>query len=402
MKNYFKLSAICICCVALACSSSAALSQAASIGVGETDFVPQVQFEFFQSNNAFRTTGNEVPTNGAAVSPTLAWAASSRLTDLEATYRGKFSNANVLGLSFADHRVEFRGNTEFSKRSRIRGEALYSISHEPLGTGLSFGLGGELENQNEFSDFRVNLTHTYGVDQARANIETGLTIIDRQFINNSFLTSGQDRINVNPNITFSMRASGTTRLFIDAQYSFIDYDADQLDGASLGLFFGTSWDRGGNTNGRIKIGQLIRSYSNSDREDTALGVEVDLSYTFSPVSRITLGINRSFIGTDDIGSLEQGIETVATTVDFNWQYSWNSRIEHSLSFNSVGKEADCPAIDTDFNQISLDLSYKFRRFISFGFGIDSGTAVGTPCSSEPNDNPDFNRQAARFFIDMSL
>lgn len=354
-------------------------------------------------DNAYRTEADPVDSSRFILSPTVNWVADKGLTKLTAQYSGSYASADESNLDYADHSLEFAGQTEFSKRSRAQASLGFSFSHEDAGTYLSRGLAQGLDELTMRNEVQLNLEHTYGVQTARGNIVTGLDYRDFDYSNNSQLTDGAGQSQLSPYVDFSLRISGDSRGFLRLRHTTYSADLASRDGSALEASLGLKWDISGRSGGQFTLGQSTRSFdSGADDQSTAV---YGLTAFFNPrdFSRFQVTALREFAGITSSVASFQGQDSISDQLRFRWDYDWSSRFSHTAMIFRDSISRECPDQDTDRVTAELEINLAVRRWLSFGAGISTESRSTGSCSEATDTQGfDFDRQQFSVYTRVTL
>jgi hypothetical protein len=109
--------------------------------------------------------------------------------------------------------------------------------------------------------------------------------------------------------------------------------------------------------GQVRVGYTTRDYPGSNRDDSRLGADANLTYTFSEKTSVFIGVNNDF-GTSPYGdSTEDFAVNVGVSSRMDEQWSWNAQ----FAFRST----DYPLRSDDYYQASLGAAFRYSENVSF-------------------------------------
>lgn len=371
--------------------------------VGNTELYPELELRFEQTDNAFRTDTDALESSQFVLAPRLNWVADKGLTKLSAEYAGSYGVADESNLDYADHTLEFSGETEFSVRSRANASLAFLFTHEPAGTYLSRGVAQTLDEPNMRNQVRLNLEHTFGVRSARGNVVTGLDYVDTDFTNNESVTRGAGQSLLSPYADFSFRLSGDSRGFLRLKHTTYTAEIATRDGTALEASLGFKWDISGRTGGQVTLGQSTRSFdAGFDDQKTAV---YGITAFFNPrtFSRFQMSGTREFSGITSSVTNFQGEDSIADRLRLRWDYDWSSRLSHRADIFTEGLTRQCPDRDTDRVGAGLEINLAVRRWLSVGAGWSVESRQTGSCSGVSEEQTfDFDRQQLAVFTRVTL
>ena len=115
---------------------------------------------------------------------------------------------------FDDHNLSLFAQADLATRHSVTGSLSVDKSHERFGLNFTRGEPVDSTEQVEFVTTDLTVTHTFGAADARGNIETGISIQNRNYLNEESLTSGFSFTRILPSIALTYRLSSTARALL--------------------------------------------------------------------------------------------------------------------------------------------------------------------------------------------
>lgn len=370
-----------------------------SIKIGETDLVPSIRIDFQSTDNTFRTEDDGLDSERVIVSPTIDWFADRRLLKLKGTYEGSYSASSEDAPDFADHLFDFAVEAELNSKNRSRGNFSVASEHEEIGSGiLSNILESDPNEVAEFTEIRLNLSHTYGASAARGNLTGGLRVQSRNYRNQSRITDGLNFVRLAPFAQFSYRVSADTRVLVGGRISAFTFDDDFNDRIDTTLFTGLNFSPTGKLSGFIQAGATQSAFDSSQRDDeTSLFLDANLTYNPSNQALFQLNIRREI--DNSRGSLVNSESAIDTNLTASWDHSWSSRISTRAAIEIEDFDAVCPQPSDVVTTPSFEIEYALRRWIAFGFNASHEQRVASSCSEMiAGNNPLFDYERSEFGV----
>lgn len=375
-------------------------NEGVSIGIGESNFLPSIRFEYAQESNAIRRDANEIENISAIVKPELLWNANKGSTSVELKYNGDFSVGDVDQLDYLDHLLGVELSSVLNKRSRLRANARVAFDHFELGSDVFTRISPAGLEQVEFSQQGVDIEYTYGAERAKGQFIGKITFDNLDYLNNDALTRNSSRTLLRPSIAFSYRLSGDTRGFVSAAVQHVDRAADGGDRTDFDLAFGASWEVTGRTGGAVSFGL---GQSSLDSADDINDFVADIGFYYEPrsFSRFDLVLKRSFFN-NGLGSTAE--VAILNALRIGWRYDWSSRVFHKAAASVQSLERACPEVGDQTVNLSLEISVQVRRWIVVGFGVDAEDRQNDFCNNVALNDlaPDYENLDAFAFMKFSL
>jgi len=354
---------------------------AQSIDIGESRLFPTIGLEFITNDNALRRSTNELDNRGVILHPSLTWTADKRLTKVNAAYQGSFASFEESATDFDDHLFRGTLDTEFSSRSRLFAGVSLELTHNPLGTEFT-RFAPEFLDQTEIRNLQLQLRHRYGTKNARANVISAISVLNREFLNNSLLTDTASFTRVTPLVGISTRLSGKTRAEIRLRGNSTDFDADiRQDRNELGLVAGVSIEASEKSGGSFFLGATRASFDGTRDSQTEFLVAIDAFLSTSRLSRIDLSLERDFFDGAGAGA-DTGNQAVSTRFEAQWNYQWSDRLAHVLGFELDNLSRNCPAESEVDSGIAFSLNLSLRRWLAAGLKIQQNQRDSETCPNQ--------------------
>lgn len=109
--------------------------------------------------------------------------------------------------------------------------------------------------------------------------------------------------------------------------------------------------------GQLRVGYTKRTFSHTFADDSDIGIESNLTYSYSPKTSYNIGVTNDF-GSSALGESTKSLTlTLGANNKFDEQWSWNA--------NLVIRAVDYPTRSDDFLQGSFGVSYTYSAFVDF-------------------------------------
>ncbi len=109
--------------------------------------------------------------------------------------------------------------------------------------------------------------------------------------------------------------------------------------------------------GQVRVGYSKRTFSRTIADDSAIGIESNLTYSYSPKTTYSIGVSNDF-GSSALGESTKSLSfTLAASNRFDEQWGWNA----NLAFRAI----NYPTRSDDFLQGGFGVSYTYSAFVDF-------------------------------------
>jgi len=386
-------------------SSFAQDRNSGSVKVGEADLYPSVRFDFVSSDNAFLTSSDLIDTNGFLVKPKLELVANRRLLDISLAYEGDYGSFNEDVLNYDDHRLSFLAGADLATRHRVTGSLSFDLDHEEFGLNFTRGQPVDGSELVEFFTVVVQAGHIYGAANARGNLETGITIQNRDFLSQESLTDGFGFTEVSPSVAFTYRLSSSARALLGIDYSAFSFEDSSRDRDEVSVFAGVRLAEGRKTSGSVRLGVGNSDFSDGREDLTVLNAEIGLVYRPVSFSQITLDFDRALANLDGVATATDQGESIQDIVQLQWIHQWSSRVSSRAFLNYSDLSRDCPDEDTVLSRVGFEFGISVRRSVTVGASVDQTDRSDSECPNIVVDGTaDSDFSALRFgvFLEAKL
>jgi len=283
-----------------------------------------------------------------------------------ATYLDSSDDNFVIG------NLGFTGHLEASSRSRFDVSLEANKDVEPRGTGLTEGLGDEIDEPLSYNEQLAKLSYEYGSLSSSGRIAFMGRYYNKNYTNFTEFTGRIDVRSFNQSTlgsTFFYTTNASTDAFFEIKAGPIRYDVAETisrDSDMLRALVGVKWEATKLTSGSFKIGQEQKDFTDAGREDFK-GVSWEGNIDWKPLTYTTLTLETSRAAKDpDL----QGDYISESIYAANWQHEWDEKVSSTLSFSYVREEyTGFERLDKS-NNLYADVSYKFRRWLDVAFYIE--------------------------------
>jgi len=222
---------------------------------------------------------------------------------------------------------------EFNPRHRLTVRADGAFGEDPIGALFSQGAIAAVQTTpNQWAGYGFNSLYQYGAPGAPGNLNLNFAMMNREYLNNSALTSQRNLNSYMLGGTFFWRALPKTQILIEANDTILDYLNAQTSGQTAGqtlngstyrLYTGATWRATAKTSAVVKVGYQWRTFQDSVYE-TKSGPAFQGTLNWSPSGQDTVSamvsnaINEALvIGTTAINN---------QMYNLNWQHRWLERV----------------------------------------------------------------------------
>lgn len=403
MKNWFVGAWV----FAMVVVPTALVAQDAGVKIGDSNLIPSVKLSYQSTDNAFRQSEDPVDATGIAVTPTIRWEADKGRIAVAAQYQGEYFRSSEESLDRTWHTLLLQGTAAANSRHRFDTTFAVRDLTESQDEGFSRLVESQtLEELVRFRNVNARLGYTFGSISARGNVRFELLAASRSYTNQVALTDGGDYTVLRPAVDFSYRVGGDSRAFVTLRQATVDYDRVGSDRTELSALVGIRLNENRKLSGDVAIGAGTTDYDNGTDETTTI-VEAGLAYAASSYSNLSLDFSREFVDNDGQASVSIGSATIQNSAEFAWLFEWSSRIRTIGRLEYTGNDRTCPSNNNAVFLAGLEVQYQFRRWLSFGVGVDGESNSVDLCSDASEisglsaDN-DYDRMSANVFLRASL
>jgi len=288
---------------------------------------------------------------------------------------------------YLDHIFEINYQNEASKRNRFVIHASYNLLHEARGTGISDSNSITFDKPDKYTDTIISGTYTYGVEDAKMNLEFEAGFLDKEYTNHESVTQFYDFSEPKVGATFYYRIMPKTKLLIQAKYKDISYDravanTDKLDSNEQNYQLGVTWDATAKTTGIAKAGYLYKDFDSSNYNDQGFA-SWELGVNWSPRDSMQFNLLSSSSATESKGT---GSFTEVQSYIASWIQQWNSRVATTLELSRLDSDFIDSLRDDTVDSVKLHADYEFTPEIKFGVSYNHSNRESTLINSDYKNN----------------
>jgi len=287
--------------------------------------------------------------------------------------------------SFQDHTLGLSGFLEISRRARATFDLSTSVTHQPLGTGLSAD-DSVLSLIREPDALLRNAAFaglSYGANQARGELRFGLSVVDRSYRNNGRDLDILGESWVQPSASIFYRVGARTQIF--AGLSGSDISGGNSERGVTRSFVGVEFDASAITSGSIRVSDVTEDFDNSTRGDlNYAGFDVDLTWRPRRFSTVTVGAGRE----TQRATLNEGVG-ITTNVDVEWLHFWRERLSSEVVLGIQRNESTAGVVNNDANDrtntLRFEGNYNVRRWLDVGAFVQTEDRTGRNANGQSRD-----------------
>jgi len=375
---------------------------------------PHLTIELGQDNNPLRGENGSEGSAYVTVEPDVRYIAQRRNNKLTIAYDGQYlqyfnqycsdSTANVgFGntvsrpgdcaspasqtfdkASYQNHSLGLAGFLEISRRARATVDISTSITHQPLGTGLSAtdSVLSVLQEPDALIRNTARAGFSYGAYQARGELRLGLGYTDRRYRENG--GRNLDNISesaVEPSASILYRVGNRTQVF--AGLSVIDITGGNSERTIGRRFVGVEFDASAITSGSIRLSDNSEDFETGGSLSYA-GFDVDLTWRPRRFSTVKIGAGRE----TERATLSEGVG-ITTKADIEWIHYWRDRFSTIVEFAIQDNESTARRGGNEANDrtniLRLEGNYSLRRWLDVGAFVQSDNREGVNVGGESRD-----------------
>jgi hypothetical protein len=300
---------------------------------------------------------------------------------------------------YDDHTVSFDASVSPSDFVEASFGASYGWLHDNRGEGSSEGLNAASRGEpDEYEISSVNVDLDFGRDSAMFGFLLQMSRDDIEYQNNLNETVFRNRDETDlVGRVYANISGGKTKVFVQASQKDNSYDEDPILGGKLdsdedGYSVGIEWEATGKTSGLIRVGEVDKEFDSAAREDDSINIwEVQVAWSPRTYSHIILNSSSQPRETNGTGNFIEAQDTSLT-----WLHAWSDDLSTTFTYTDGNDEYSNANREDDRQNISLSLSYDWRRWMTIG-------ANYTHSERDSNQNEfDFDRNIVSVSVDMAL
>jgi len=372
--------------------------QATELGGGK--LIPLLSVGLKHDDNIFSQASSEQSDTILTLKPSVQWLQEKDTTSVALTYSGDYGvYQDSDDDDYDDHTVSFDASLSPSDFVEVGFGASYGWLHDNRGEGSSEGLNAASRGEpDEYEISSVNLDLDFGRDSAMLGFLLQMSTDDIEYQNNLNETAFRNRDETDiVGRVYANISGGKTKLFVQASQKDNSYDENPILGGKLdsdedGFSAGIEWEATGKTSGLIRVGEVDKEFDSSARKDGSINTwEVQVAWSPRTYSHILLNSSNEPRETNGTGNFIEAQDTSLT-----WLHAWSDDLSTTFTFTDGSDEYANASREDDRQNISLSLSYDWRRWMTIG-------ANYTHSERDSNQNEfDFDRNIVSVSVDMSL
>lgn len=361
-----------------ACVSSAAAVEGQGIPWGPATVYPAISSSLSYDDNYFRTEKDELQTWVATVSPVVEVVSRGRLSEYMVRYEAELGRPfdHDPG-DYDDHALTAVASWSLTRKLDATVTANYARDHDEIGTERTEGGAGqdafEDFDPDEYRDAALSALFEYGSEGAQGALEFEFGYRDRKYLTNRSFTFARDFEDAFARGAFFWRVAPKTRLFVESQFTDIDYDEtgpgqNDLDSNEYRYSVGADWQATGKTSGRAQIGYLEKEFDDGGRDKTGtLSWLVAATYNPRTYSTVDLYTQRR---TEEADNTFTEDFIVSQEIGLSWLHDWNFRTatEVAVSYRDEDFRGGSDRND-DVYRLRAQVNHALQRWLALALGF---------------------------------
>jgi hypothetical protein len=307
--------------VAAVVSFNAIAIEATGISLGSGyNFSPSVVLNTENNDNIYGQSSDEESSSINRLAPSFLLSGDFGKTTFNSNYQAELgSYSSSSDEDYLDQQISVDASFELTSRHQIDIEANYFDGHDARGSviGAETDFAGD---PDEYTEVAAGIMYFLGYDTAIANVEFYADTFQKRYNNNELQTSDREYDKNTFGAQLSLSISSATKLLLEARQAKITYENSLIgkDGQEQHLLTGMRWDMTGSTSGEVKIGQVTRTFIDSNRNSGAhINWSANLSWQPRSYSTVLLTTAQNAIESNGTGNY---ISSSLSRVSWNHQF----------------------------------------------------------------------------------
>ena len=280
---------------------------------------------------------------------------------------------------YLDNRL--RASFEYDPTSRIFASVFgeFFDSHDGRGKGRAEGGTGITQaSLDEWHQWGLGGKFTYGAQTARGRIELETEYLNKVYDTNRIFTFTRDKEELSGIGRFIYRIRPKTSLLLEGRMTEHNYMRDpigepSLDGNTISLLTGVTWQATYKTTGFAKLGYMFKTFASDRRKDTSAPAwEVGVDWKPKSYSTVHFATAQEFAESEGTGD---SIET--SSMQLSWEHIWRERFKTTLDFGYQVSTIAATSREDNGYLMAARADYAFRRWLNIGAGIRHQTLDST-------------------------
>ena len=378
--NLFRYS-LCVCATApfllFSLVASAAESTPFQMGAFETRIGLDASLSY--DDNVFRDSELEQDSTVFNLAPSIDFISETQTRSIGFGASIDYSEYLESGVdSLLNNTLYVKGDHDVAKHSGIHWGLDLLQGNEQRGTGATEGnQNADINEATEFTRFSGSLGYSYGDERSKSYFNIDGSYADTSYDNFEFINAGREHSVVGIALTYGMRLTPVSSIFIDVERKEFDYDQELrtistlLDGHQTRAELGIEWGITRQTTGRFSLGVTDKEIDQTGRSSSSVSWQGELLW--QPSKRDSLQFNTQRMPQESNG-VGDFVNAQNTTV------AWTRKLSHAMSLNA----------SAGYNNLEFENDVREDDAVTFGVGIDYDLAknlsIGLSYSLEDRDS----------------
>lgn len=266
--------------------------------------------------------------------------------------------------NFVDGFLGFGGHFEPSSKSRFDINANANWTTEPRGTGLTEGVGSDIDEPVRYSDQTLEGIYEYGARSAFGRIAVRGQYYNKEYLNFKQQTQYRnlDKLLLGGKFIYNTQAGSDA--FVELTHEDISYEMTApnefaRDSKDVRALVGFEWEATALTSGSAKLGYQKKDFDDAGR-DNFTGLSWEAGITWSPLTYSSFDISTSQAAVDP---LTEGDYIEETTFDLGWNHNWNERLSSRLGVSYLLEDYVGVTREDDTTTLVAEVNYQLLRWV---------------------------------------
>lgn len=333
----------------------------------ESGFVvtPLLDLGLKQDDNIYSRSNNETSSTILTVDPSVNFLLDDGVNSysIDAGVLSGFYTEDSTD-NYVDGFLGFSGHFEPSSKSRfdLNADAIWTT--EPRGTGLTEGIGSEIDKPLRYSEQYLEGIYEYGARSAFGRVAVRGQYYNKEYLNFKEQTQYRnlDRLLFGGKFVYNTQAGSDA--FVELTHEDISYDItapNELarDSKDVRALVGFEWKATALTSGSAKLGYQKKDFDDTGR-DNFTGLSWEAGITWSPLTYSSFDLSTSQAAVDP---LTEGDYIEETTFDLGWNHNWNERLSSRLGVSYLLEDYVGVAREDDTTTLVAEINYQLLRWV---------------------------------------
>jgi hypothetical protein len=362
VMNAWRLSPL----VAAIVSLNAIAIEATGVSLGSGyNFSPSVVLNTENNDNIYGQSSSEERSSINRLAPSFLLSGDFGQTTFNSNYQAELgSYSSSSDENYLDQQISVDASFELTSRHQIDIKANYFDGHNARGSVI----GAETafaSDPDEFNEVTAGIMYFLGYDSAIANVEFYADTFQKRYNNNEIQTFDRQYNKNTFGAQLNLSVSSATKLLLEARQAKITYENSSIgkDGQEQHFLTGMRWDITGSTSGEVKIGQVTRTFTDSNRNSGAhINWSADLSWQPLSYSTVLVTTAQSTVESNGTGNY-----ITSSLSRVSWNHQFPNFVTAGISVNYGEDEfIKNPRSDTN-NGFGINATYSPLMWMDIDF-----------------------------------